>query len=211
MFIIRPYTEQDAAACGECLYEGFFSCPIGQNDRIFLRDYAQVLIEKCNFTYVAQTEDRQIVGFICGKYNKKCCPALAGRYDAPKHYGVWCRMFLKFYLKRYKMSAPFQTQFASFYRQLLERDNSAFDTCELELVALTSKAAHRQGLGTALVARFLKRAEADGAATVRLLTNTLASWEFYKKRGFTEVSRTPFKDGSSNSSIVYEYRVSEAR
>ena len=29
MFTIRPYTEKDAAACGECLYEGFFTASAG--------------------------------------------------------------------------------------------------------------------------------------------------------------------------------------
>ena len=54
-FSLRPYTESDAAPCGECLYEGFFTGPIDENDRRFLREYAQVLIEKCNFTYAAST------------------------------------------------------------------------------------------------------------------------------------------------------------
>lgn len=45
MFTIRPYREEDAEGCGKCFYEGFFTCPINENDGIFLRDYAQVLIE----------------------------------------------------------------------------------------------------------------------------------------------------------------------
>ena len=45
MFTIRPYTEKDAAACGECLYEGFFTAPVEDCDKILLRDYAQVLID----------------------------------------------------------------------------------------------------------------------------------------------------------------------
>ena len=49
MFTIRPYREGDAEGCGQCFYEGFFTCPINENDRILLRDYAQVLIEKCSF------------------------------------------------------------------------------------------------------------------------------------------------------------------
>ena len=81
MFFVRPYREEDAAACGDCLYEGFFSCPVEGKDWILLRDYAQVLIEKCNFTYVAETEDHQVVGFICGKYAKTFRKALAGRYE----------------------------------------------------------------------------------------------------------------------------------
>ena len=76
-FSLRPYTESDAAPCGECLYEGFFTGPIDENDRRFLREYAQVLIEKCNFTYVAETEAGQVVGFVCGKYSKPFSPALA--------------------------------------------------------------------------------------------------------------------------------------
>ena len=122
MFTVRPYKEEDAAACGDCFYEGFFSCSVDQNDKILLRDYAQILIEKCNFTYVAETEDHQVVGFICGKYDKRFSKALAAQYETKKHYGRWCKMFLKFYLKRYKMSAPFQKQFDAFFRQLQERD-----------------------------------------------------------------------------------------
>ena len=70
VFTIRPYAERDAAACGECLYEGFFTAPIDHCDKLLLRDYAQVLIEKCNFTFVAEAEDGQVVGFVCGKYGK---------------------------------------------------------------------------------------------------------------------------------------------
>ena len=98
-FSLRPYTESDATPCGECLYEGFFTGPIDENDRRFLREYAQVLIEKCNFTYVAETEAGQVVGFVCGKYSKPFSPALANRYETKKHYGLWCRMFFQFYLK----------------------------------------------------------------------------------------------------------------
>ena len=182
MFTVRPYKEEDAAACGDCFYEGFFSCSVDQNDKILLRDYAQILIEKCNFTYVAETEDHQVVGFICGKYDKRFSKALAAQYETKKHYGRWCKMFLKFYLKRYKMSAPFQKQFDAFFRQLRERDKETFGICDLELVALSSRRNYRKGLGTALVTQFMKRAKGDGADRVRLFTNTLASWEFYEKR-----------------------------
>ena len=192
MFIVRPYREGDASACADCFYEGFFSCPVDQYDRILLHDYAQVLIEKCNFTYVAETDNHQVVGFICGKYDKRFSRTLA-------------RMFLKFYLKKYRMSAEFQKEFDWFFRQLKERDSKTFGKCDLELVALSSKKNFRKGLGTALVTQFLKRAEADGAECVRLFTNTLASWEFYEKSGFSKVSEKPFKDNSGNKSFVYEY------
>lgn len=140
-FSLRPYTESDAAPCGECLYEGFFTGPIDENDRRFLREYAQVLIEKCNFTYVAETEAGQVVGFVCGKYSKPFSPALANRYETKKHYGLWCRMFFQFYLKRYPMSPSFQRQFGAFYQQMRERRQDVFGACDLELVALSSKAA----------------------------------------------------------------------
>ena len=45
---------------------------------------------------------------------------------------------------------------------------------------------------------------------MRLLTNTLASWEFYEKRGFARVAETPFRDGSENRTIIYEYRIKGA-
>ncbi len=207
MFSIRPYAEKDASSCGECFYEGFFTGPVDENDRVLLQDYAQILIEKCNFTYVAETEDGQVVGFICGKYNKEFSASLANRYETKKHYYRWCKMFVKFYLKGYKMSEGFQRQFDGFYRQLRERDNKVFGKCDLELVALSSRAAYRRELGTALLTEFIGRAIADGAGSIRLFTNSLASWEFYEKRGFAKVADYPFRDGSGNRSMVYEYRI----
>ena len=138
MFTIRPYRPEDAMGCGECFYEGFFSCPIDANDRAFLRDYGQVLVEKCNFTYVAVTREQQVVGFISGKYSKGFSKALASRCDTTRHYGAWVRMFLKFYLRGYKLSAAFQKQFEAFFQQARERDNRDFRDCDLELVPSTA-------------------------------------------------------------------------
>ena len=70
VFTIRPYAERDAAACGECLYEGFFTAPIDHCDKLLLRDYAQVLIEKCNFTFVAEAEDGSSWGSFAGNTTK---------------------------------------------------------------------------------------------------------------------------------------------
>ena len=210
VFTIRPYAERDAAACGECLYEGFFTAHYGIDDSVRLGDYSQVLSEKCNVTFGAEAEEGQVVGFVCGKYDKAFDRALANRYGCKRHYGLWCRMFLKYYLKRYKMSERFQKQWDHFSSQLQERDSKTFGACDLELVALASKAAYRKGLGTALVTQFLSRARADGADTVRLLTNTLASWEFYEKPGFARVAATPFRAGSATRTIIYDYRINGA-
>lgn len=205
MFTIRPYREGDAEGCGQCFYEGFFTCPINENDRIFLRDYAQVLIEKCSFAYVAEASDHQIVGFISGNYGKRFRSMKTDPDQCKKHYVAWCRMFLKFYLKGYRLSEAFQKQLDGFILQAREREGKFFDGCDLELVALTSRRDYRKGLGTALVSRFMDRAVADGVRNVRLLTNTLASWEFYEKRGFTKILEKPFPDGSEEKTIIYEY------
>ena len=147
VFTIRPYAEKDAAACGECLYEGFFTAPVEDCDKLLLRDYAQVLIEKCNFTYVAETDEGQVVGFICGKYDKAFDRALANRYETPKHYGLWCRMFLKYYLKLYKMSEPFQKQWDHFFSQLQERDSKTLGPATWSLWRLHPKQFIGKGLG----------------------------------------------------------------
>lgn len=128
MFTIRPYRPEDAMGCGECFYEGFFSCPIDANDRAFLRDYGQVLVEKCNFTYVAVTREQQVVGFISGKYSKGFSKALASRCDTTRHYGAWVRMFLKFYLRGYKLSAAFQKQFEAFSSRRVKETIAIFGT-----------------------------------------------------------------------------------
>lgn len=207
MFIIRPYEERDARACGECLHESFFTCPAEGCDLILLHDYAQVLIEKLNFTYVAEAEDREVVGFISGCYNKRFNKELAASSDTKRHYGLWCWMFLKYYLGRYKMSDSFKTQFDAFVRQAQERDAKDFEACDLELMALASKRDYRQGLGTALLARFLERGKDDGAGCIRLFTNTHATWEFYEKRGFTKISEQPIPGEPGERSLVYELKL----
>ncbi len=118
-------------------------------------------------------------------------------------------MFVKFYLKRYKMSSAFKKEFNSFLQQLQNRNAETFEKCDLELVALTSKRDYRKELGTALVTQFLLRAKYDRANCIRLFTNTLASWEFYEKRGFKKVVEFLFQDGSKNKSLVYEYILKE--
>lgn len=204
-FRVRPYQEADLADCTTCLYESFFTCPISKEDRLFLQEHIQVLLEKCNFTLVAENNSKKVVGFICGKYSPEFDKKLANTYVTKKHYGVWCRMFFKFYLKMYKLSDAFKTQFDGFFAQLQERDAKSFGKCDLELVALCSMVDYRKGLGTALLKQFLSKAQADKADTVRLFTNTLASYRFYDKRGFHLVASKPFQDGSENKSFVYEY------
>ena len=53
----------------------------------------------------------------------------------------------------------------------------------------------------------VERAKADGANTVRLMTNTLASWKLYEKHGFIRTLEKPFPDGSGNKTLIYEYQV----
>ena len=88
MFAIRFYRPEDAMGRGECFHEEFFSCPIDANDRTFLRDHGQVLVEKYNFAYVAVTQEQQAEGFTSGKYGKGFSEALTIRFDTTHHYGA---------------------------------------------------------------------------------------------------------------------------
>ena len=80
--------KRDVPDCAKCFYESFFDCPLTENDRIFLRDYAQVLIEKSSFTYVAESEG-QVVGFIIGHYKKGFDKLLETRPNATLVYSMW--------------------------------------------------------------------------------------------------------------------------
>ena len=105
MFLVRKFEERDVPDCAMRFYESFFDCPLTENDKKFLRDYAQVLAEKCSFTYVAESEG-QVVGFIIGHYKKDFDKALAKLHDAKPHYKAWFRCFFKFAFGGYKMSVP---------------------------------------------------------------------------------------------------------
>ena len=191
MFVVRKYEERDVPACAKCFYESFFDCPLTEKDKIFLRDYAQVLIEKSSFTYVAESEG-QVVGFIIGHYKKSFDKSLAKTHDAKPHYKAWLRCFFKFMFGGYKMSAPFKVQFDVFYKKLKENGK---DTD------------FRKGLGTALWEAFQERCIQSGVKTVRVFTDTDATYTFYEKRGFRLVWEKPYSFGVPGRSLVYEYKL----
>ena len=206
MFLIRKFEDKDVPDCAMCFYESFFDCPLTENDRAFLRDYAQVLAEKCSFTYVAESEG-QVVGFIIGHYKKNFDKALAKRHDVKPHYKAWLRCFFKFAFGGYKMSAPFKAQFDLFYKKLKENGKDTPLTCDCELMALCSRKDFRKGLGTALWEAFQERCIQSGVKTVRVFTDTDATYTFYEKRGFKLVWEKPYSFGTPGKSLVYEYKL----
>ena len=206
MFVVRKYEERDVPDCARCFYESFFDCLLTENDRIFLRDYAQVLAEKCSFTYVAESEG-QVVGFIIGHYKKDFDKVLAKRHDVKPHYKAWLRCFFKFAFGGYKMSAPFKAQFDVFYKKLKENGKDTPLTCDCELMALCSRKDFRKGLGTALWEAFQERCIQSGVKTVRVFTDTDATYTFYEKRGFSLIWEKPYSFGTPGKSLVYEYKL----
>lgn len=206
MFSVRKFEDRDIPDCAMCFYDSFFDCPLTDNDRQFLRDYVQVLAEKCSFTYVAESEGH-VVGFIIGQYKKSFDRALARHHDVKPHYGVWLKCFLKFAAGGYKMSASFREQFDNFFKQTKENGKDTPLSCECELVALCSRKDFRRGLGTALWHAFQQRCAEDGAKTVRVFTNTNATYTFYEKRGFKLVWKKPYSFGGTGKSLVYEYKL----
>ena len=206
MFVVRKYEERDVPACAKCFYESFFDCPLTEKDKIFLRDYAQVLIEKCSFTYVAESEG-QVVGFIIGHYKKSFDKSLAKTHDAKPHYKAWLRCFFKFMFGGYKMSAPFKAQFDVFYKKLKENGKDTPLACDCELMALCSRKDFRKGLGTALWNAFKARCAKSNVKTVRVFTDTDATYTFYERRGFKLVWGKPYSFGGNGRSLVYEYKL----
>lgn len=206
MFLVRKFEERDVPACAMCFYESFFDCPLTENDKKFLRDYAQVLAEKCSFTYVAESEG-QVVGFIIGHYKKDFDKALAKKHDIKPHYKAWLRCFFKFAFGGYKMSAPFKAQFDVFYKKLKENGKDTPLACDCELMALCSRRDYRKGLGTALWEAFQERCIQSGVKTVRVFTDTDATYTFYEKRGFKLVWEKPYSFGTPGRSLVYEYKL----
>lgn len=165
MFALRKFESKDVPSCAVCFYESFFDCPLSENDVRFLRDYAQVLIEKCSFTFVAE-QDGQAVGFITGNFNRQFDKTPAKRRDVKPHYGRWLKCFLKFAFGGYKTGAPFKEQFDRFFTQAKERTKDTPLACDCELTALCSRRDFRKGLDTALIGTFLKRCRESGVKTV---------------------------------------------
>lgn len=205
MFTIRPYASTDLHDCALCFYEGFFDCPLTPDDFAFLQDYTLVLIEKSNFTFVAET-DGQVVGFISGNYQPAFHKLLATSYTTYRHFGTWVQFFIKFSFKLYKLSPAFQQAFHLFYTKMEERDGMAVTACDCELAAITSRKAYRKGLGTAMVNHFMGICKRAGVKRVRLFTNSHFSYTFYDKYGFQCILTKPFLiDGNEGTSYVYEY------
>ena len=206
MFFVRKFEEKDVRDCAMCFYESFFDCQLTENDKAFLRDYAQVLAEKCSFTYVAESEGH-VVGFIIGHYNKSFSKSLFKMHEVKPHYNVWLKCFFKFAFGGYKMSTPFKEQFNLFYKKVKENGKDTPLDCDCELMALCSRKDYRKGVGTALWEVFKDRCKKSGVKSVRVFTDSDATYTFYEKRGFKLVWEKPYSFAASGKSLVYEYKL----
>ena len=207
MFTVREYKEEDLKDCAQCFYEGFFQCKVNDNDKAFLQDYTQVLIEKSNFTYVAQVEGI-VVGFICGTFQKEFNKALAKQFDNTQHWFFFIKFMLKYIFKRYHFSKDFAEEFRVFFAKIGECKKLSLGKCDCELVALTSRNGYRKGLGTALVNRMVKRCKENCTESIRLLTNTTSTYTFYEKYGFSLVEEKDYAIGeNTGKSFVYEINI----
>lgn len=74
-------------------------------------------------------------------------------------------------------------------------------------MALCSRKSFRKGLGTALWNAFKERCAKNNVKTVRVFTDTDATYTFYEKRGFTLVWQKPYSFGGNGRSLVYEYKL----
>lgn len=209
MFVIREYRHDDLADCMQCFYEGFFNCPVTENDRKFLMDYTQVLIEKSNFTLVAVADD-SAVGFICGMYQKRFDRILAKQHMCRMHFGVWCRFVFRYFLGLYRLSPSFKDAFELFFYKVRQCYRMPLGECDCELSSLASRKAYRKGVGTALVDGFVDQCHWTHAKEIRLFTNTAANYGFYDKYGFSLVKEAPFRlEEIEGKSFVYAYKIPE--
>jgi GNAT superfamily N-acetyltransferase len=206
MYAIREFRQTDVDACAVCLYEGFFSCAIDDKDFEFLCDYAQVLIEKCHFTLVAEC-DGMVVGFLCGLYQKGFNAAVVKQASCRPHYHVWVKMFLKYYLKLYALSSAFKNEFGLFFKKAQERPRKGLGgDLSCELVALTSRRDYRKGVGAALVNTMAEVCKSNKAQAIRVFTNTAASYTFYDKYGFKKIYEKDYEFGAlKGKSFIYEF------
>ena len=142
-----------------------------------------------------------------GKDKEDVAKVLAKRHDVKPHYKALFRCFFKFALWCYKMSAPFKAQFDVFYKKLKENGKDTPLACDCELMALCSRRDFRKGLGTALCNAFTERCAKSNVKTVRVFTDTDATYTFYEKRGFKLVWEKPYSFGVPGKSLVYEYKL----
>lgn len=173
---------------------------------IFLRDYAQFMIENCNFTYVAEA-DGKVVGLICGNYEKKFNKSLSKKYDYRRHPFLIFKFFFKYIFGFYHLSKDFKEEFKIFFEKLRQRKSDTLGECDCELAALTTRKEYRKGLGTALVSRFEEHCLKNNVKTIRVLTNTASKYEFYDKYGFYLVKEIPYEIKQiQGKTMIYEIK-----
>lgn len=203
---VRAYRPEDLADCALCMIEGFFTSEPTPEIVDFFRDYVYLLAGKSSFTLVAECGG-EVVGFICAEYQKSFSPALAKKTLSPVT-GAYLKWMLKYYTGRYHLPAGFQREFRLFLRLAQNMRGRELGTCDCELSALTSRRAWRRGLGTVLADALMERCRVAGARSVRLFTNTDASYRFYDRYGFSLLGEKPFAGaGHGGTSFLYEYRL----
>lgn len=205
-FLVRDYQPQDLEDCAHCLLEGFFKVDMTPEMLAFFMDYVYVLVGKSSFTLVAETGGK-IVGFICAEYQKNFDRQLAKKTVHPAT-GAFIKWLLKYQTGGYNLPEEFQRAFKEFFSVARNMEGKELGACDCELSALSSRKGYRGGLGTALVDAMLARCGKAGAKTIRLFTNTDASYQFYDKHGFSKTAEKPYNyEGHTGTSLLYEIHI----
>jgi GNAT superfamily N-acetyltransferase len=150
-----------------------------------------------------------VVGFLCGLYQKEFNAAVVKQASSKPHYRVWVKMFLKYYLKLYALSSVFKHEFSLFFKKTQERPRKGLGGgLSCELVALTSRKDYRKGVGAALVNTMAEVCKSNKAQTIRVFTNTAATYTFYDKYGFKKIYEKDYKfEALTGKSFMYEFRL----
>ena len=112
-----------------------FTAPIDHCDKLLLRDYAQVLIEKCNFTLCCGGGGWAGRGVRLREIRQSLRPNFGKPIWVQKALWLVVRMFLKYYLKRYKMSERFSETMGSFLLPITGAGQQDLRACDLDLGA----------------------------------------------------------------------------
>jgi len=200
----RPYVDSDLDRCAELAVDAWpIVSAVAEDTHSLMKAYVKSSLLFSDYTELCCVGD-EVVGLLFGLTHKKL-PPFKTRLELN-------RLFWGFVAGRYGPSKRRFRLLATFALTLLKVEVICRRLdCEVELFVVD--AAYRgQGLGRALLDRFVDHLRDQNKRTLYLYTNMVSNWRFYEKYGFIKYrdfydNQLSFLRGTKTQGYIYSYQL----
>lgn len=203
MFNIREIElDKDINDIVQCFIDSFFETNKNENLECFIKDILKNILELGDFTLVAE-KDSEVCGYIIGEYYKDKKSKMKKNLRFTIH---WLSIFYKYKFDKYKLSTDEKRQINLLIKKI--KSFKSFTIADAEILNMSSKKIYRNSVDKALVDAFVNKVKEDNYSTIKVLADSILTFNFYENYGFKLTEEYDIKINELDNKVkVYIYNL----